>query len=151
MAKAKKRPSPQQTRTAGTAFAEVATAKDMKAVKAVFQSHRNGLEALGARFGQPFPDLAHWTPPTPDAPAETPSISNTPDARDDEPLTDMQEKVFAIIEDHGPITGKAIIALLPNGDKIDQSALTTHIIPPLKQLRGVRNKRGAGYYVCPPE
>jgi len=59
-----------------------------------------------------------------------------------EPLTEAQERVFQVIVAEGPIQGSDICKR--TGD--EQSTLTSHIIPALKKLRGVKNKRGAGYY-----
>lgn len=64
----------------------------------------------------------------------------------DEPLTDTEQRVFdAIIAADGPIMGTAIC----QKTGIEQSTLTGHIIPVLKAKRGVRNRRGAGYYLPP--
>lgn len=59
-----------------------------------------------------------------------------------EPLTEAQERVFQVIVAEGPIQGSDICQR--TGD--EQSTLTSHIIPALKKRRGVKNKRGAGYY-----
>lgn len=59
------------------------------------------------------------------------------------PLTETQENVFRIIRDEGPIQGAKICSRTG----IEQSTLTKHIIPVLKDQRGVRNKPGAGYYL----
>lgn len=61
-----------------------------------------------------------------------------------EPLTELQQEVFELIQNEGPIMGTAITRRLD----IAQSTLTSHIIPVLKRLRNVRNKYGAGYYVA---
>jgi hypothetical protein len=58
-------------------------------------------------------------------------------------LSKRAEAVYRIIVQDGPITGREICAIT----RIDQSTLTSHIIPELKELRGVTNDRnGAGYY-----
>ncbi len=61
------------------------------------------------------------------------------------PLTDAQQEVFNYIKEHGPKTGKEIVAALGLSG---ESALTTHLIPPLKP-RGIVNKPGRGYYYSP--
>lgn len=60
----------------------------------------------------------------------------------EEPLTGRAEEVYQHIIKSGPLTGKEITGLTG----IDQSTLTSIVIPELKRLRGVKNKRGAGYY-----
>lgn len=60
-----------------------------------------------------------------------------------EPLTDTEQAVFDVIRSKGPITGKKIC----NTVGTDQGTLTSRIIPVLKKRYGVKNKRGAGYYV----
>jgi hypothetical protein len=69
------------------------------------------------------------------------------------PMTRLEAAVFAIIYEQPPgagITGKEIIRELPKkGFTLDQSSLTGRIIPKLK-LRGVKNRRGAGYYYDEP-
>lgn len=66
------------------------------------------------------------------------------DVDDDEPLTDTQQEVYDVITKDGPIIGKRICNAvgIPN-----LSTLTKDIIPVLKKRRGVKNKRGCGYYV----
>ena len=59
-----------------------------------------------------------------------------------EPLTRRVEIVYQEIIEHGPLTGRQIT----QRTGIDQSTLTKEIIPELKRLRGIVNKRGAGYY-----
>ncbi len=59
-----------------------------------------------------------------------------------EPLSDTEEKVYRLICERGPIQGDEIC----RETGMEQSTLTSHIIPALKAKRGVRNKRGAGYY-----
>ncbi len=46
------------------------------------------------------------------------------------------------VEEHGPKIGKEIAKALP----IYVSTLTRHTVPKLKSY-GLRNKRGAGYYI----
>jgi chromosome segregation and condensation protein ScpB len=58
------------------------------------------------------------------------------------PLTDREQSVYEYICSNGPVTGKQIC----NAVGCDQSTLTTHIIPALKEKRGILLKRGAGYY-----
>jgi hypothetical protein len=60
-----------------------------------------------------------------------------------EPLTDDQKRVFDYIRDNGPVQGKTICAALGIDN---ESSLTKHLIPPTKK-HGVKNKRGAGYYI----
>ncbi len=68
------------------------------------------------------------------------------------PLTKRGRAVFSILQALGPdegMKGSKIIATLSEGkppDHLDQSTLTKAIIPELKP-RGVKNKRGVGYYV----
>jgi len=61
---------------------------------------------------------------------------------DSEPLTDAQQQVWDFVKSNGPVTGKEIVA----EGLAEQSTLTRHIIPILK-LRGLKNRRGAGYYI----
>ncbi len=58
------------------------------------------------------------------------------------PLTGRAQAVYKLILEHGVLTGSKITGLTG----IDQSTLTKTIIPELKKLRGIVNKRGAGYY-----
>ena len=67
------------------------------------------------------------------------------------PLGKRAQIVYEAIIEFGPIEGPAIIEKLDANSRddiqrIDQSTLTKEIIPELKRLRGVVNKRGAGYY-----
>lgn len=67
------------------------------------------------------------------------------------PLTRRAQHVYEIILEHGPVTGPAILELLDGQSQdeiyvLDQSALTKEIIPELKRMRGVENRRGVGYY-----
>lgn len=59
-----------------------------------------------------------------------------------EPLTKRAELVYREIVKDGPLKGPEII----RRTGIDQSTLTSEVIPELKRLRGILNKRGAGYY-----
>lgn len=61
----------------------------------------------------------------------------------DKRLTDAQQRVYEVIRDFGPIMGQGIT----NKTGIEQSTLTTHIIPVLKERKGVKNRSGSGYYV----
>jgi hypothetical protein len=65
------------------------------------------------------------------------------------PPTPLQRQVLEIIKNHpNGIKGPQIIsALAKEGDNLDQSTLTRHIIPELKEKHHVRNRRGAGYYI----
>lgn len=58
------------------------------------------------------------------------------------PLTDQQQAVLNLIRSAGPIIGKTICNQLG----IEQSNLTKRVIPALEP-HGVKNRRGAGYYV----
>lgn len=60
-----------------------------------------------------------------------------------EPLTDEQQRVFDYIKENPGNTSKQLVNAL---DLSSESALTTHFIPELKK-RGVKNRRGFGYYV----
>jgi len=59
-----------------------------------------------------------------------------------EPLTKRAEVVYQEIVTRGPLTGRRIT----DRTGIDQSTLTSRIIPELKRLRRIKNKPGAGYY-----
>ena len=59
-----------------------------------------------------------------------------------EPLTRRAQAVYDYIVAEGPVVGRQIT----HKTGIDQSTLTKEIIPELKELRGIINKRGAGYY-----
>ncbi len=59
------------------------------------------------------------------------------------PLPDTQQRVYDVIAKDGPIMGAAICRQVG----IEQASLTALIIPALKKSRGVKNQRGAGYYV----
>lgn len=59
-----------------------------------------------------------------------------------EPLTQRAEAVYREIIRHKVLTGPQITKLTG----VDQSTLTKEIVPELKRLRGIVNKRGAGYY-----
>lgn len=63
----------------------------------------------------------------------------------DEPLTDTEREVRDIIlkHPHG-IDGQEICGA---HGAIELSTLTRHIIPKLKEKCGVKNRRGAGYYI----
>lgn len=66
------------------------------------------------------------------------------------PLTDSEQRVFDLIHELPSgkgITGKQIVSkLAEEGYPLDQGTLTRHIIPTLKQSRGVRNRSCVGYY-----
>ncbi len=64
------------------------------------------------------------------------------------PLTDSERRVLELIKGATDgIMGPQIVAALSNeGICLGQSTLTRHIIPMLK-ARGVKNRRGAGYYL----
>jgi hypothetical protein len=62
------------------------------------------------------------------------------------PLSDREQEVLDLIASHPPgaaIPGKAIT----RHTGVCQSTLTSHIIPKLKRWYGVKNRRGAGYYL----
>jgi hypothetical protein len=61
-------------------------------------------------------------------------------------LTASQQEVFDCIKEYGPIMGREIT----NKTGTDESTITKHIIPVLKKL-GVKNRRGAGYYLSESE
>ncbi len=64
------------------------------------------------------------------------------------PLTETERAVLNVIKTRSPegIMGKEIVAAIaPISIKLN--TLTRHIIPKLKELRGVENRRGAGYYI----
>jgi hypothetical protein len=62
------------------------------------------------------------------------------------PLPDTQQRAYDLILAKGPIMGTAICHHIG----CSQSSLTGHIIPALKKKPwGVKNCRGAGYYVRP--
>ena len=58
------------------------------------------------------------------------------------PLTEQQQKVYDLIKDKGPLTGKQIVNRL---GITSESVLTSHCIPVLKD-HGIKNRRGLGYY-----
>jgi hypothetical protein len=71
---------------------------------------------------------------------------------DRKPLGDNEAAVYEIIKalpKHRAITGKDLLNRLEKEKDIiiDQSTLTKNIIPFLKKEYGVKNKRGAGYYL----
>lgn len=61
------------------------------------------------------------------------------------PLTDTQQAALDLILQHSPdgIMGKQLATALG----IAHGTLTRHSIPTLKKLCGVKNRKGAGYYV----
>jgi hypothetical protein len=59
------------------------------------------------------------------------------------PLTDDQQKAFDLIAAEGPLSGKQIVNRLGISS---ESNFTTNYVPDLK-VRGVCNRRGAGYYL----
>jgi len=67
-----------------------------------------------------------------------------------EPLSDNQAAIYELLKElpeHKAMTGKEILKKLEGkGIIIDQSTLTKNIIPALRPY-GVKNKRGAGYYI----
>ena len=62
---------------------------------------------------------------------------------DGEPLIESQQAVYETIRDNGPIQGKEICRLA----RVERANLKNKIIPALKKKRGVKNLRGAGYYL----
>lgn len=67
------------------------------------------------------------------------------------PLTNRAQRVYEIILKHGPITGPSILEFLDDNSadgihSLDQSTLTKEVIPELKRMRGVQNRRGVGYF-----
>jgi hypothetical protein len=60
-----------------------------------------------------------------------------------DPLTDEQQKAFDYIKANQPVAGKAICKALAISS---ESTFTRHFVPALRK-HGVKNKRGAGYYV----
>lgn len=71
--------------------------------------------------------------------------TQTPPAGE-EPLTELQQSVYALIQERGPIYGKSICKELG----IEYPTFRSHIISVLKKRRAVKNKRGAGYYAEQP-
>lgn len=75
----------------------------------------------------------------------------TPETPSPVPLTELEALVLEVIREQPPgqaITGKAIVAALAKrGVLIEQSTLTRHLLPKLKQDHGVRNRRGVGYFI----
>jgi hypothetical protein len=66
-------------------------------------------------------------------------------ANDIEPLTPTQQAVYDLIPvAPDAITGKQISSQCSL--QVDPGTLTTHIIPALRERRGIQNRRGAGYY-----
>lgn len=66
-----------------------------------------------------------------------------------ERLTEKQQQIADIIlRSSDPLTGKGIVNTFKEqyGEEISESTLTRHIIPVLKELRGLKNKRGVGYF-----
>jgi hypothetical protein len=68
------------------------------------------------------------------------------------PLTAHEQAVLEVIKKHpdGIQGGKILSILAKRGRVLDQSTLTRHIIPKLRDWYRVRNRRGVGYYI-PPE
>ena len=70
------------------------------------------------------------------------------------PLTEAEGKVLELIKKQPKgqaITGSEIISRLNQQSfPMEQSTLTRHIIPNLKEFYGVKNRRGVGYYVDAP-
>ncbi len=64
------------------------------------------------------------------------------------PLTDSERRVLELIKGapDGIMGPQIVAALSKEGIRLAQSTLTRHIIPKLK-ARGVKNRRGAGYYL----
>ena len=63
-----------------------------------------------------------------------------------EQLTDTQQQVLdAIVNAGRPISGKQICDVTGG----EETTLRRHVIPALKAKRGVKNLRGAGYYLPP--
>ena len=60
-------------------------------------------------------------------------------------LTDLQKEAYKLIRDEGPLLGKTIAP----ASGTTESAFTAHYVPALKRC-GVKNKRGAGYYLDEP-
>jgi hypothetical protein len=58
-------------------------------------------------------------------------------------LTDAQQAAYDLIASEGPLQGNVIVKRLGIGS---ESAFTTHYVPALKR-HGVKNRRGAGYYL----
>lgn len=85
--------------------------------------------------------------------APTRESTQAPPAPLPPPLTEPEQAVLDVIRTQPPgqgITGIQIIDTLRMRNppvKIEQSTLTRHFIPKLKQGYGVRNRRSAGYYV----
>jgi hypothetical protein len=67
------------------------------------------------------------------------------------PLTAREQAVLEVIKDHpdGIQGGKILSILARRGRVLDQSTLTRHIIPKLKDWHHVRNRPGVGYYILP--
>jgi hypothetical protein len=67
------------------------------------------------------------------------------------PLTAHERAVLEVIKDHPHgIQGDNILTILARrGRVLDQSTLTRHIIPKLKDWHRVRNRPGVGYYILP--
>jgi hypothetical protein len=67
------------------------------------------------------------------------------------PLTDTEKRVLDLIKSQPQgtgVTGSQIVTTLSNQNyPIEQSTLTRHIIPKLKQWYGVKNRPGVGYYI----
>ena len=59
------------------------------------------------------------------------------------PLSDAQEAVYEAIRDNGPIQGKDICKLAG----VEYPNLRNHLLPALRKVYDIHNKRGAGYYL----
>jgi DNA-binding CsgD family transcriptional regulator len=79
-------------------------------------------------YADPDPGKVPWQPTKPAAPKE--------------PLTDRQKAALDYIRKNQPVTAKQIAT----GIGTSVPSVTNHIIPALRP-HGVKNKRGAGYYV----
>ncbi|MBN1591376.1 MAG: hypothetical protein JW888_17820 [Pirellulales bacterium] len=71
-------------------------------------------------------------------------LTTTPDGGA-KPLTESQRDMLIYITTEGPVMGKAIAGHFG----ISESTVTRHYIRALRP-HGVKNRRGAGYYVDPP-
>mgnify|MGYP002624943743 CR=1 FL=1 len=121
----------------------------------VLRGEQPSKESPGVTAGRAFVRHHDGSPPPPDEIERLKDLEGLPRIRPLAPpdigtetisppiLTDQQQEAFDYIRDHGPKFGKEICRELGISS---ESTFTSHYVPALK-LHGVRNRRGAGYYL----
>src|SRR5262249_45584287 len=110
------------------------------------QGNLTAMKGSSPTLSQPVPTPNEKAPQ--EAETRTSGDRRAPDRESPPPITPDECAVLDLIQalpSGEGITGKKIVAALKG--RVDQSTLTSRIIPKLKRWWDVDNRRGAGYFV----